>query len=195
MREIILASFSERRSKILSNCGIKHKVMPSGAHEKVDKSVSIIELVKMNAAKKAKTIAKKKKKAIIIGADTLVVHDGEFIGKPSDEKAARRMLERFSGDYLEVYTGVCVMCDELGKRAVGYEKSSIRVAGLSKKEVAEYFKLLAPYDKAGGFSIEDIGALIFDNISGSYFNILGLPMMKLRELFAEIGEDILLYVR
>jgi len=57
-----------------------------------------------------------------------------------------------------------------------------------------YFKLLSPYDKAGGFSIEGIGSLLFDNIRGSYFNILGLPMIKLGELFSEIGDDILNYV-
>ena len=186
MKEVILASASERRSRILSECGIKHEVIPSGVEEGSD----VLE----NALKKAEKIASSMKNAVIIGADTLVEHDSDVLGKPNDEKTAKEMLVRFSGSNVEVYTGLCVIDADTKKIASGTAKSSISVALLSDERIEKYFKLLAPYDKAGGFSIEGAGSLIFDDIKGSYFNILGLPMIKLAELFSEIGEDILDYI-
>jgi septum formation protein len=123
-----------------------------------------------------------------------VVHGKDILGKPGDEAAARDMLKRFSGGKIDIYTGLCVIDASTGKRAVGFERSGLAVASLTDGEVGRYFRLLAPYDKAGGFSIEGIGSLLFDDISGSYFNILGLPMMKLKDLFKEAGLDILDYV-
>ena len=194
MKEIILASASERRSRILSDCGITHRVVPSGVEEDMSKGVLVSEIVQMNAFRKAEKIAEKERDIIIIGADTLVVHGEDIIGKPGDGNAARGMLERFSGDKIEVCTGLCVIDSAKGKKAVGSEKSSLFVAELSKDNIEKYFRLLAPYDKAGGFSIEGIGSLIFDDIRGSYFNILGLPMRRLGELFEEVGLDILDFV-
>jgi len=186
MKTIILASASERRSRILSECGIKHKVVPGAVEEGPD----VLE----NAVKKAENAAGRFKDAIIIGADTLVVHDGDILGKPNSEDTAKEMLARFSGSEVEVYTGLCVIDTGTGKKASGAEKSSLSVHELADERIDKYFKLLAPYDKAGGFSIEGVGSLVFDDIRGSYFNILGLPMTKLAELFGEIGEDILDYV-
>ncbi|MGB2631102.1 MAG: Maf family protein [Candidatus Omnitrophota bacterium] len=194
MREIVLASASKRRSQILSSCGIPHKISISGAEEILDEKKAVHEIVEENARVKAETIASGAEDSIVIGADTLVAHDEDILGKPGDEDAARNMLKRFSGTDVEVYTGLCVIDTSTGRKAAGFEKSSLEVASLTDEEVERYFLLLGPYDKAGGFSIEGIGALLFDSIKGSYFNILGLPMMKLRELFGEIGLDILDYV-
>ncbi|MDP8299400.1 MAG: Maf family protein [Candidatus Tantalella remota] len=195
MKSIILASASERRSRILIECGIKHEVRVSNADENAGGDKSVYNIVVENASKKADVIVKDCKKSIVIGADTMVLHGETIIGKPADENEARGMLKEFSGTGIEVYTGLCVV-DADGKRKVcGYDKSSLVVAALSEKDVDKYFKLLGPYDKAGGFSIEGVGSLIFDNIRGSYFNILGLPMMKLAELFHELGEDIAGYIQ
>ncbi len=194
MREIILASASKRRSRILSDCGIKHRVVPSGAEEEIDKDADVFEIVETNATCKAEIVATKEANAIIIGADTLVVHGEDIIGKPGDEAAARQMLRRFSGDEIEVCTGLCVIDTSSGRRAVGFEKSSLFVVPLTHEKVERYFRLLAPYDKAGGFSIESVGSLLFDDIRGSYFNILGLPMRRLSELFEEMGLDILDFI-
>ncbi len=193
MKEIILASASERRLRILSECGLRHRVVPSGVEETVEKDRHISETVQINAARKAKAVAAGERQSIVIGADTLVVHGEEILGKPEGEGAAREMLERFSGSEVEVYTGLCVI-DPDGGKAEGFERSSLLVASLTAEQVERYFRLLGPYDKAGGFSIEGVGSLLFDNIRGSYFNILGLPMMKLRELFEEVGLDILDHV-
>lgn len=195
MKDIVLASASKRRSMILSECGIDHKVVVSYADEHTGEGKEIYETVVENASKKAETVAKDVPKSIIIGADTLVVHDGTVLGKPKDEEVARAMLKNFSGSEIEVYTGLCVLDAMTGKKSSGYDKSDLVVTTLNDEDVEKYFRLLGPYDKAGGFSIEGVGSLIFDNISGSYFNILGLPMMKLAKLFREIGLDILDFIK
>ena len=195
MKEIILASASERRSEILSSCGVSHRIVVSGAEESLDEAKPASETVQINALSKAEIVAVDAGESVVIGADTLVVHGENIIGKPLGEDAAREMLKRFSGSSLEVYTGLCVIDISTGKRAVGVEKSSLRVVPLAEEDIERYFRLLAPYDKAGGFSIEGVGALLFDNITGSYFNILGLPLRKLQELFEEIGLDLLDYVK
>ena len=195
MREIILASASKRRSRILSDCGIKHRVVPSGAEEEIDKDADVFEIVETNATCKAEIVATKEANAIIIGADTLVVHGDKIIGKPKGESEAKQTLKNFSGSTLEVYTGLSVIDSLNSKKASGFERSELSVVSIKEDDFDRYFKLLSPYDKAGGFSIEGIGSLLFDDIRGSYFNILGLPMIKLGELFHEIGDDILNYVR
>jgi len=158
----------------------------------MDPAVDISEIVQLNAVRKAEKVAERNSESIVIGADTLVLHGEDILGKPGSEQNAKDMLIKFSGEELDVYTGLSVMCGE--KRAVGFEKSSLKVDVLTNSEIEKYFHLLGPYDKAGGFSIEGVGSLIFDNIKGSYFNILGLPMKKLKELFKEIGLDILDFI-
>ncbi len=194
MKEIILASASKRRSQILYSCNSPHRIVISGEDEILNNGKHVSEIVKINAIAKAENVSKKVSNAVIIAADTLVAHNNDIIGKPNDEDEAIKMLERFSGDYLEVYSGVCVLDTVTGKKAANFSKSELEVVRLDKKEINAFFKLLAPYDKAGGFSIEGVGAMLFDNIEGSYFNILGLPMITLRELFKEIGENILDYI-
>ncbi|MFC1548766.1 Maf family protein [Candidatus Omnitrophota bacterium] len=195
MKEIILASASERRSSILSSCGIDHRVVVSGVEEEVDEKLNISDIVVNNAVRKAEKTAPDANGAIVIGADTLVVHGSDILGKPGDEAAAREMLKRFSGGEVEVYTGLCVIDAGTGKKAKGFEKSGLFVVSLTDEKVERYFRLLAPYDKAGGFSIEGVGSLLFDDIRGSYFNILGLPMMKLAELFEQVELDILDFIK
>ncbi len=193
--EIILASMSERRSRILTECGIIHKVVPSHTEERTGDSGDVSRVVVENAVKKAESVARDYPGAIVIGADTLVLHGDTVVGKPVDEDEALDMLKRFSGGEIEVYTGLCVRLMSRGKKSSGFEKSGLKVVELSDKEAEKYFRLLAPYDKAGGFSIEGVGSLLFDDIKGSYFNILGLPMEKLSGLFREIGEDIVNYIK
>ena len=195
MREIILASGSERRARILEDCGIGFKVVSSGAEEVQPEGKHISDIVEINAEKKAKKIAEGYADSVIVGADTLVIQGDKIIGKPADENEARYMLNEFSGGEVDVYTGLCVIDTASGREAKGHDKSSLNVANLNDGEIKKLFPLLGPYDKAGGFSIEGVGALIFDDIKGSYFNILGLPMMLLRKLFSEIELDILDHVK
>lgn len=192
--DIILASGSKRRSQILSACGIRHKVMSSCATEYMNISKFPHRVAMINSRIKAETVAPKVKSGYIIAADTVCLLDRKIIGKPKDARHAKNMLKEMSGKTLSVYTGLTVVDVKHKKMVSGYERSDVKVKKMKTKDIKRYFKLLGPYDKAGGFSIEGIGSFIFDNIKGSYFNVLGLPMAKLKELFEKLGVDILSFV-
>lgn len=188
---IILASASNRRSKILKECGIKHRVAVSNAPEKMDHKRGARFNVLHNARVKAEKIAPRHKEGYIIGADTVVLLGKQLIGKPKTKGEAKSFLKSFSGKTLLVYTGLCVIDAKTGKSVTGVDKSRVWVKKLSQGEINRFVKIAGPHDKAGGFSIEGTGTFIFDNIKGSFYNILGLPMMKLDELFRELGVDLL----
>ena len=188
---IILASASKRRSKILESCGISHRVVISNVPEKMDHERSAKFNVLHNARVKAEKIADRYKKSVVIGADTVVLLGKRLIGKPKTRKEAKSLLRLFSGKTILVYTGLCVIDSKTGKSASAVDISSVRVKKLPREEINKFVKIAGPHDKAGGFSIEGPGALIFDNINGSFYNVLGLPMIKLGELFKELGADLL----
>ena len=195
MRRIILASESKRRSVILRDCNIGHVVIPSRIKEVHRGTKRPGALVILNARKKAEAIAIKAKQGIIIGVDTLVLFKGKLVGKPRTKREAKRMLTAFSGNQIKVYSGIYIMDLDDSKEASGFDKTSLRIKKIPRMDIDKYFRLLGPYDKAGGFSIEGVGSIVFDDISGSYFNVLGLPMGKLQELFQNIGLDLLDFVR
>ncbi|NQU94866.1 MAG: septum formation protein Maf [Candidatus Omnitrophica bacterium] len=189
--KIVLASASKRRSKILESCGIPHRVAKSGVSEKMDRKKGAKFNVLHNARIKAEKIADRYKKSVIIGADTLVLLGKRIIGKPKTRKEAKLLLRAFSGKKMLVYTGLCVIDSKTGKSASAVDISRVCVRKLSRGEINKFVKIAGPHDKAGGFSIEGPGAFIFDNINGSFYNVLGLPMIKLGELFRKLGVDLL----
>ena len=189
--EIILASASERRSKILKECGIKHKVVISYATEEVDSKKNTRINVLFNAQVKAKKVASKYEAGFIIGADTIVLSGKRQFGKPRTKREAKEFLKLFSGKTLFVYTGLCIIDAKRQVAVNAVEKSKIYVRELSATEISRFVKIAVSEDKAGGFSIEGPGTFIFDNIQGSFYNILGLPMARLRHLFKKLGVDLL----
>lgn len=192
--DIILASRSKRRSSILLSCGIRHRVIASNVKE--DMKGRLPSLIAMkNARLKAEDVANRIKSGYVIGADTVVRLRKKVIGKPLNARSARNMLRDMSGRAVSVYTGLCIIDAKKEKRIVDYEKSEVRVKKIKESEIPGYFKLLGPYDKAGGFSIEGVGSFIFDDIRGSYFNVLGLPTMKLKDMFESLGFDLLKIIR
>ena len=188
---IILASNSKRRHEILASCGIKHKVVPSNAIEYMTVSRLPEQVAMINSRIKAEAAAKKLKSGYVIGADTVVLLRKKIIGKPKNASHAKRMLKEMSGKAISVYTGLCVIDVKKENLISDYERSLVTVKKLKDKEIPGYFKLLGPYDKAGGFSIEGVGSFIFDDIKGSYFNVLGLPTAKLKDMFEKLGVNIL----
>ena len=188
---IILASASKRRSKILKECGIKHKVVVSGVSEKIDNRKNPKINVLLNAQAKGRKVASKFRTGFIISADTIVLTGKRLLGKPKTKEQAKVFLKRFSGKTLFVYTGLCVIDAKRGAAVSGVEESKIQVRKLSTKEINKFVKIAVSNDKAGGFSIEGPGTFIFDNIQGSFYNILGLPMAKLNHLFKKLGLDLL----
>ena len=189
--KIILASASKRRSKILKECGIKHKIIISNAKEVIDDTKSPKTNVLLNAEEKTKKIASKCKSGFIISADTIVLIGNRLIGKPKTKKQAKEFLRSFSGKTLFVYTGLCVTDAKRQITMSAVEESKINVRKLSEKEINTFVKIAISHDKAGGFSIEGPGTFIFDDIQGSFYNILGLPMHTLNYLFRKLGFDLL----
>ncbi len=195
VKKIILASQSKRRSLILKSCNIPHTVLPSRIKEAHKDTARPGALVVLNAEKKAESIARKANCCIIIGVDTLVLFKRRLLGKPRTKQEAKKMLAAFSGRRIKVYSGICVIDTGGAKKACGFEKTLLRIKKIPGGDIGKYFRLLGPYDKAGGFSIEGVGSIIFDDIKGSYFNVLGLPMGKLQELFHKIELDLLDFVK
>jgi septum formation protein len=195
MNNIILASASKRRSQILSSCQMKHKVFISCVNEVHEQKRSPSWNVKENAKRKAIACARVHKNGIIISADTLVVLGKRLIGKPKNEKEAKKLFKAFSGKKLEIISGVCVIDKRTERSVCGVQRSFLKAQKLHNKDLDKYFDALRPYDKAGGFSIEGIGSFVYDDIKGSYFNILGLPMILLKNLFDKIGLNILDFCR
>ncbi len=189
--KIILASASKRRSKILKECGIAHRVDVSNACEKMDCKRGARFSVLHNAQAKAEKISDRYKEGFIIGADTVVLLGKRLIGKPATKRQAKSFLKAFSGKTLFVYTGLCVIDAKKGKSVTAVDISKVYVRKLLTGEIDKFVRIAGPHDKAGGFSIEGPGTFIFDNIEGSFYNILGLPMMKLDELFRKLGVDLL----
>jgi septum formation protein len=191
--KIILASGSKRRSKILSECGIAHTIVVSNAREIMKPHHGAAYNARYNAIIKATAIAERYTAGYIIGADTLVGLGKRLLGKPTSKKEARQFLKDFSGKTLVVYTGLCVIDARRKKMVTDVAISKIHVKKIPTPFFNKLLISLAPYDKAGGFSIEGVGTFIFDTIEGSFYNILGLPMITLFELFQKLGVNLLSY--
>jgi septum formation protein len=189
--KIILASASKRRSKILNECGVRHRVIIADIAEKMEPEKGARFNVLHNARAKAEKIADGRKDGFIVGADTVVMLGKRLIGKPKTKKEAASLLRAFSGKTILVYTGLSVIDAKRGKMVSGVDVSKVRVKRLSRKKIDAFVKIAGPHDKAGGFSIEGPGAFIFDDIEGSFYNVLGLSMAKLNGLFKKLGASLL----
>jgi len=191
----ILASASRRRTDILKSCRIRHKIFVTGIKEASHGRFHAARLVIENAKRKARAVAGNFKSGIVLGADTVVLFKGKNIGKPKTAMHARKMLKSFSGRHIVVYTGLFLIDVASGRCVYGVEKTGLKVKKIIPADIDKYLAALGPPDKAGGFSIEGAGSLIFDDIRGSYFNVLGLPMAKLAELFKKLEYDIFDFMR
>lgn len=180
MKPIILASGSPQRKKLLKFLGLKFKVCPSGAPEIQKIKTNCAGLVKENALIKAREVARRFSRGIVIGSDTVVyVGNNRIIGKPKSLKEARNILKILFSRPHWVYTGVAIIDAETGKTLVDYEKTKIFMVRLTDSEIKGYHAKVAPFDKAGGFDIEGWGSVFIHRIEGCYSNVIGLPMSKL----------------
>lgn len=181
--EIILASGSPRRREILQGVGAAFKIMISDAEEIIDASLPPYFTAEKLSLLKASDIASKLsaegKEAVVIGADTIVVKDGEILTKPKDKDDAIRMLTLLSGKSHEVITGVTVIDTKTAKSESFYESTKVYFKKLTEDEILAYTETNEPYDKAGSYAIQGKGALLIEKIEGDYFNVVGLPVCRL----------------
>lgn len=193
MKEIYLASQSKARRQLLGLCGLRFKVLVTRAREsRITKGGSYADLVKGNALRKALSAAKKIRKGIVIAADTIVVQNGRVFGKPKGLKQARRMLKQLSSRPHVLYTGVAVTDKESGRTMAACERTRIFMDRLSDEEIIRYFRLVSPLDKAGGFDIQGKGAFFIRRIEGCFYNVVGLPLRRLRLMLKGFGVRLLL---
>lgn len=191
MNRIILASASPRRSELLRRIQLDFTIIPSNVEEVVDERLEGAEIVKAIASQKAWDVATKlQEKALVIGADTVVMKDG-VLGKPKDKNQAFAMLKRLQGEWHEVFTGVAVIDSGTGKVSQGYEKTRVKMRSLSEDTIIRYIETGEPMDKAGAYGIQGWGSLLVERIEGCYFNVVGLPLVKLSNVLEEFGVKLL----
>jgi len=180
---LILASRSPRRAELLSRLGLTYRVQVPD----VDESILPGERPRAAADRLArlKASAGVEDGALTIGCDTLVVHRGDILGKPTDRGEAVEMVRRLQGDEHVVYTGVAVAAADRVEGAV--ESTRVWFRSLDPQECEEYAATEEPMDKAGAYGIQGFGAAIVERIEGDYFNVMGLPIQRLLELFRRFG--------
>lgn len=192
MKEIILASYSLQRRKLLELVGVPFRVIPSRIKEAKTIRTSCADLVKDNALLKAKWVARLTKDSVVIGADTVVyVGHKTIIGKPKNWQEARRILKILFARPSWVYTGLAIIDVQAKRKIVDFEKTKVFMSALSDEEIETYHKKVHPFDKAGGFDIEGAGGLFIHRIEGCYSNVIGLPLPKLHQMLKKIGINIL----
>lgn len=179
-----MASGSPRRRELLKQLGLSFDVRVARVDEG-DLSYPPAQRVERLALAKARAIDELKKDEVVLAADTLVVCQGQVLGKPASPEEAMRMLFFLSGKVHQVYTGLALV--NLERQVVTHECTSVLFRRLTASEIAAYVATGEPFDKAGGYGIQGRGAALVCAVYGCYFNVVGLPLAKLIPLLADFG--------
>jgi len=176
---IVLASSSPRRQRLLSGLGLDFVVRPSESQETLPRSgESPLEYAELNSRLKALDVARRYPQAVSLGADTIVVLDGEILGKPRDENHALDMLSRLVGRLHEVITSCCIVWPEKQIMVEFSTSSFVWLAEQDPDVLRAYVATGESLDKAGSYAVQGIGAFMVERIEGSYSNVVGLPVDK-----------------
>ena len=186
-KRIILASASPRRREILEKTGLKFKVDASDYEEDLDLDLPPRTLARYLSQEKARAIAGKYKNAIIIAADTFIVFKRNIFGKPHTEREAKRMLKTLNGRRHSVITGFTILNTGDHRRLSRSVETKVYFKRMMMKEIGAYVKTGEPLDKAGGYAIQGLGAMIVKRIEGDYYNVMGLPLNALMEGLKRFG--------
>lgn len=189
MKRIILASTSPRRKEILSKIRIPFEVEESNYEEDMNLDMSSGELAKYLSFNKAKAVAEKNNDAIVIAADTFVVYNGKFLGKPRTEKEAKEMLAILSGKEHEIITGVAIIAGE--QSASFYEKVKVLMEEISSESIDRYIATGEPMNMAGAYALQEIGNIFIKKIDGDFYAAMGLPLKRLIAELKNFGIDVL----
>ena len=182
---VILASQSPRRRELLNLVGIAHEVRPADIDESYLAGERPREHAERLARGKAAVIAAREPGAVIIGSDTIVVVDGDVLGKPAGDLDAVRMLARLAGRSHTVITSVAVAWR--GEIHSSVEEVGVTFHPLTRAEIDAYIATREPMDKAGAYGIQGYGATIVSRVDGDYFAVMGLPLQRLTRVLASLG--------
>lgn len=185
MNELILASASPRRVELLQSLRVMFEWVPSRAEEIHDLSISAVKLCDINAERKADEVARRYPDRIVLGADTLVILDGQAMGKPRDLRHAKEMLAELSGKTHQVVTGVCLSSAK--RKSIFSETTEVRFKPLTPAIIEDYISRVHVLDKAGAYGIQEEGEMIVAGITGSFSNVVGLPLERLAKEFDNWG--------
>lgn len=183
--EVILASQSPRRRELLSLIGIPHVVRPADIDESLHPGEEPVPHAERLAREKAHRLAERHPAAVVIAADTIVVLDGEILGKPADAAEARATLARLSARTHTVFTAIAVARG--GRTESAVEAVEVTFRALTSAEIAAYVATGEPMDKAGAYGIQGFGATIVERIEGDYFSVMGLGLRRLVALLERVG--------
>ena len=185
---IILASASPRRSALLGDLGLAFTVVPSDAEELHNENLTAMELCQVNAYRKARAVAKMHPDCLVLGADTLVVLGTKLFGKPSSQEDARRMLTELQWRTHQAVTGVCLIHQRSHRQKIFAEQTDVTFRPLSEEQIQRYLAAVHTLDKAGAYAIQEQGNEIVESISGSFSNVVGLPVERLKRELEEWGK-------
>jgi septum formation protein len=192
---VILASSSPRRRELLEQIGLAFEIVPPGVDEKVllegegrQKAPGPLEFARLSAMMKARDVFERTAgERLVIGADTIVVLGREILGKPENKEKAREMLQKLSGTTHKVITGLAVLHSKIKPDLRGSEITSVTFRKLPAGEIENYIASGEPLDKAGAYGIQGRGAMLVKEIKGCYFNVVGLPLVRLASLLKKTG--------
>ncbi len=179
--QLILGSNSPRRQELLKSLGFTFSIKPINADESFPPNLKAEEIPLYLAEKKANDYSEiLKEKEILITSDTIVWCEGKVLNKPADFKEGKEILEWLSGKMHEVFTAVCLK--SANKQSLFFDASKVYFKKLRDEEIEYYLNNFSPYDKAGGYGVQDwIGYIGIEKIEGSFYNVMGLPVKKLYE--------------
>ena len=186
---LTLASASPRRRQLLQALGMDFRAQPSSVPEEPEPSESPIDLVRRLALAKARTVAAGVSEGLVLGADSVVVHQGDILGKPASVEEARGMLARLRGNTHQVFSGVAVVDASTGKYLLASETTPVLMREYSDAEVEDYIASGSPMDKAGAYGVQDADFHPASSVQGCYSNVVGLPLCTLLDLLREMGYE------
>lgn len=184
---LVLASASPRRQELLRQLGLDFAVVPGHVEELAHEELTARELSLFNARQKAHSVARQFPDALVLGADTLVYLGHRLFGKPADLAEAELMLAQLQGQTHQVVTGVCLLHRRARREKLFAEISEVTFRSLSPEQIRHYLSLVNPLDKAGAYAIQEHGELIVAGVTGSYSNVVGLPLERLQAELAAFG--------
>jgi septum formation protein len=184
----ILASASPRRAELLRQLQPEFQIIPTDADEIFDEQLSPLELCQLNAHRKSRAAAKKIPDALVLGADTLVFLEREVFGKPRNLEEAKQMLAKLQGRTHQVVTGVSLIHLRGHRERLFAVSTDVTFRPLTSGQIGDYLSKMNPLDKAGAYAIQEHGDLIISEIYGSFSNVVGLPIERVREELAAWGK-------
>jgi septum formation protein len=189
MKRIILASTSPRRKEIFSKTKLPFEIQESNYKEDMTLPMPPIKLAEHLSFNKAKAVVDRNKDAVVIAADTFVVYEGKFLGKPKTEKEAKEMLIMLSGKENQVITAVTII--ENDHSLSFHETIRVYMENLSLEDIDKYIATGEPMDKAGAYAIQELGNIFIKKIDGDFYAAMGLPLKRLVQELKNFGIEVL----